>query len=326
MTHDAVLLERDLGLRIDQVPDRQPGAGEVAVQVARAGVCGSDLHVVRTGDWVTVWPAILGHEVSGAVLECPDGSLAIGQPVVLDSRVPCGRCDGCARAANLCEELAWLGECRPGGYQQSVIVSTSSVIALPPELPLDVAVLAEPLAVAQHAVNRTLRANRREAADCLIIGGGPIGQLVALLMAEQGRAVQVVEPDPDRRRLAESWGATVSATIPTAGPWHLVIDAAGYPGSLLDALGAAERGGVVTLVALAHRPVELDPADFVERETTLIGSSGFDDELPAAIALLAADPSRWRGLITETLALRDLPDRLHRWRTDPPTGKVVIRP
>ncbi|SDS39127.1 zinc-dependent alcohol dehydrogenase [Microlunatus soli] len=354
-SHSALVLDRDLRLHVDQVPDRPPGNGEVLVEVAWTGICGSDLHVVQTGDWVTSWPAILGHEVCGRVLDCPDAALPTGQPVVLDSRVPCGRCRGCERAANLCSELAWLGECRPGGYQQRVVVPVSSVVALPADLPLDVAVLAEPLAVAQHAVHRTVRAaaslrtgwgpelvegpgntpfdrlrehgtTSQTPPRCLILGGGPIGQLVALLMSDAGHPIRVVEPDPGRRRLAAALGATVSESIPAGASWPVVIDAAGYPRSLPDALAAVERGGIVTVVALAHHPVELTPADLVEHETIVIGSSGFDDELPIAVTTLTSDPSRFRPLITEALELPELPDRLQRWRQEPPTGKVVIRP
>lgn len=350
-SHTALLLDSDLRLYVDQIPDQVPSTGEALVEVAWAGICGSDLHVLHTGDWVTGWPAVLGHEVCGLVLDCPDGSLPAGQPVVLDSRVPCGRCRGCARAANLCADLAWLGECRPGGYQQRVVVPVTSVVRLPDALPLDVAVLAEPLAVAQHAVHRTLRAaaalrvhqvpeplvqqvsgdpptdlGAGTAPSCLVLGGGPIGQLVALLMADAGHGVLVVEPDPERRRLAAALGAGVSDTIPAGVSWPAVIDAAGYPQSLPDSLAAAERGGIVTLVALAHRPVELSPADLVEHEMIVIGSSGFDDELPHAVAALATDPSRFRPLITEALELHELPDRLQRWQSEQPTGKVVIRP
>jgi threonine dehydrogenase-like Zn-dependent dehydrogenase len=113
LTVDAVLLERDLtvhlGLR--QLPPPLPG--EALVRVERAGVCGSDLHVLRTGAWVSRWPATLGHEIIGVVEQCPGGEMAAGQRVVVDSRVPCGDCDGCTATPNLCGKLAWVGEAFP---------------------------------------------------------------------------------------------------------------------------------------------------------------------------------------------------------------------
>lgn len=325
MSHRALLLDRDLTLRVEDVPDPRPSAGEVLVEVSWTGVCGSDVHVLGSGDWVTDWPAVLGHEVCGRVLECPGGELAPGEPVVLDSRVPCGKCQGCARAANLCDELAWLGECRPGGFQERVVVPVTSAVPVPAELPLDVAVLAEPLAVAGHAMRRTT-ASGGATGPCLVLGGGPVGQLVSLLAADAGAAVHVVEPDPRRRLLAAALGAAVSPCIPAGTSWHTVIDAAGYATSLPDAVDTVRRGGVVTVVALAHEPVELVPARFVERSATLVGSSGFDDELPWALRTLASDPATYRPLVTEALDLEEAPARLARWRTDPPTGKVVIRP
>lgn len=326
MTHPALLLEQDLTLSLTEVPDAVPQQGEVLVDVAWVGVCGSDLHVLDTGSWVSEWPAILGHEISGRVRACPGGEFATGQGVVVDSRVPCGRCAGCSRAANLCHELGWLGECRPGGYQQRLVVPAASVVPTPQDLPLEVAVLAEPLAVAMHAVGRASRAGDGNLGPCLVLGAGPIGLLVALLASETGTAVHVVEPDPHRRQLAAALELAVSAGIPQGSGWRTAIDAAGYPGSLLDALTAVERGGVVTVVALPHAPVELVPADLVEREAAVLGSSGFDRELPEAVQLLAADPTRFRPLISEALDLDEAPARLAGWRAHPPFGKVVFRP
>lgn len=327
MSHPALVLDRDLSLRLAQVPDQAPRHGEVLVEVAWAGVCGSDLHAIDTGAWITAWPAILGHEVCGRVVECPGGELVRGQALVADSRVSCGRCPGCARAANLCANLAWLGECRPGGYQQRVVLPVSSVLALPGELPLDVAVLAEPLAVATHAVNRSRHAARGDLGNCLVLGAGPIGMMVCLAAAAIGADVHVVEPDNRRRLLAAAiLGSSVSDRIDPDLEWRTVIDAAGYPTSLPDALGAVEHGGIVTVVSLPHTPVSLVPAELAEHEVTVLGSSGFDQELPSAVADLAADPARYRPLITEALGLAEAPSRLARWLTDPPAGKLVFGP
>lgn len=326
MSHAALVLDRDLDLRLTQVPDQVPRPGEVLMEVAWAGLCGSDLHAINTGAWITAWPAVLGHEVCGRVVECPGGELAPGQSLVADSRVPCGRCPGCARSANLCQDLAWLGECRPGGYQQRVVLPVSSVLALPSDLPLDVAVLAEPLAVATHAVARARRATAGDLGSCLVLGGGPIGLMVGLAVAAAGAAVHVVEPDDRRRLLASALGASVSDRVPPCRRWRTVIDAAGYPTSLPDALGAVERGGVVAVVALPHLPVTLVPAELVEHEVTVLGCSGFDQELPLAVAALTAEPGRYRPLISEALDLAEAPARLARWHSDPPVGKLVFGP
>ncbi|HEY1917714.1 MAG TPA: alcohol dehydrogenase catalytic domain-containing protein [Streptosporangiaceae bacterium] len=327
----ALLLERDLSLRVGERDLPEPAPGELLVQVDWAGVCGSDLHVLRTGDWVTDWPATLGHEVTGRVTASPGGELAVGTRVVLDSRVPCGTCLGCATGPHLCENLAWFGEACPGGFASHVLVPASRVAACPADLEAAIAVLAEPLAVAMHAVSRTGLGAGPERVT--IIGYGPIGALVHLEIARRWprAAVTVAEPVAARRQLAAALGATLADTgtdAHTEGghPPQLVVDAAGYPGSLRDAIAGCARGGTVLVVALGHQSESLLPAELAERELTLAGSNGFADELGQAVAALAADPDRYRPLVTEAIVLDEAPRRLGELLTGPAAGKVVISP
>lgn len=363
----ALLLERDLSLRVGERELPEPAPGELLVQVDWAGVCGSDLHVLRTGDWVTDWPATPGHEVTGRVTASPGGELATGTRVVVDSRVPCGTCSGCATGAHLCEHLAWFGEACPGGFASHVLVPAARVAACPAGLEAAIAVLAEPLAVAMHAVNRAgFAAGPSRAAGTgpawagpagagldgmpervRILGYGPIGALVHLEITRRWpqAAVTVVEPVTARRQLAAAFGAELagpgrppegsggSADAEPAGagtgagaPPQLVVDAAGYPGSLRDAIAGCARGGTVLVVALGHQPETLLPAELAERELTLAGSNGFAGELNQAVATLAADPDRYRPLVTEAIALEEAPRRLRELLTSPAAGKVVIGP
>jgi threonine dehydrogenase-like Zn-dependent dehydrogenase len=359
----ALLLERDLSLRVGERELPEPAPGELLVQVDWAGVCGSDLHVLRTGDWVTDWPATLGHELTGRVTASPGGELAAGTRVVVDSRVPCGTCSGCATGAHLCEHLAWFGEACPGGFASHVLVPAARVAACPTDLEAAIAVLAEPLAVAMHAVNRAEAGFGGMPERVTILGYGPIGALVHLEITRRWpqAAVTVVEPVTGRRQLAAAFGAELAGpgrppddsggsadtelvsagTAAEAPPQlvvdadaeagagaspQLVVDAAGYPGSLRDAIAVCARGGTVLVVALGHQPETLLPAELAERELTLAGSNGFAGELSQAVAALAADPDRYRPLVTEAIALEEAPRRLRELLTSPAAGKVVIGP
>ncbi|MBV9451467.1 MAG: alcohol dehydrogenase catalytic domain-containing protein [Streptosporangiaceae bacterium] len=329
----ALLLERDLSLRVGERELAEPAPGELLVQVDWAGVCGSDLHVLRTGDWVTDWPATLGHEVTGRVAASPGGELAPGTRVVVDSRVPCEGCAGCAGGdgpgsaggPHLCENLAWFGEACPGGFASHVLVPARRVAACPADLEAAIAVLAEPLAVAMHAVSRACPASPERVT---IAGYGPIGALVHLEITRRWpeTAVTVAEPVPARRQLAAALGAGLAGAIAGTGRPRLVVDAAGYPGSLRDSIAGCARGGTVLVVALGHQPEPLLPADLAERELTLAGSNGFAGELSQAVAALAADPDRYRPLVTEAIVLDEAPRRLPGLLTAPAAGKVVIRP
>jgi threonine dehydrogenase-like Zn-dependent dehydrogenase len=384
----ALLLDRDLSLRLGERELPAPGPAELLVRVEWAGVCGSDLHVLRTGDWVTSWPATLGHEVTGVVEASPGGEPPAGTRVVIDSRVPCGTCPGCAAGPQLCEHLGWFGEACPGGFASHVLVPAGRVAACPDDLEPAVAVLAEPLAVAMHAVSRVSEPPGR----AVILGYGPIGALVHLELTRRWpqTAVSVVEPVAVRRQLAEAFGAETAAaaggptvtapapaaptgttdaprtatssgpatptssgpatpatsgpatpataaatpaaaaatpaTAPTAGRARLVVDAAGCPGSLADAIDRCASGGTVLVVALGHEPVPVLPAALAERELTLAGCNGFAGELPAAVDALAAEPGRYRPLVTEAILLDEAPRRLGELLTDPAAGKAVIRP
>jgi threonine dehydrogenase-like Zn-dependent dehydrogenase len=330
-TTDALLLDEHLGIALGSRRLPPPATGEALVRVAWAGVCGSDLHVLRTGEWVAYWPATLGHEVVGVVEECPGAELPAGTTVVIDSRLPCGNCAGCQKAPSLCHNMSWLGEAMPGGFARHLVAPVTSLVPSPPQLETAIAVLAEPLAVAMHAVSRL--AQRPD--DVLIFGYGPVGALVHLELVRRwpGLPVFVSEVSQARRQLALALGAeaAVPITAATDGEPHLfslVVDAAGYPRSLVDAGNRAANGGTVLVVALAFDAVEIVPAHLVERALTIVGSVGFDDELQQALLVLAADPDRYRPLVTEAVLLEEAPERLASLASaqEPAAGKVLVRP
>lgn len=323
-THEALLVDKTLSIRLGRRELEPPRAGEALLAMEWAGVCGSDLHVLRTGAWVTQWPATLGHEAVGRVVACPGQEFDEGALVVLDSRVPCGSCPGCRRAANQCESLRWVGEAFPGGFQRHAVLPVSQLVPCPEGMESAIAVLAEPLAVAIHAVNRAGDLSQR----ILILGYGPVGALVhtEISLRRPDAHVFVIEPLIERAQLASAAGAHVLGEAPvTPSSWPLVFDAAGYAGALADAIGFSANGGTVVLVAVGHSDVVVTPQEITERALTISGSNGFDDELPLAIDRLHANPDRYRWLITESILLEEAPARLGTLSSSPSVGKVVIR-
>ena len=189
-----------------------PAPGEATVLgVAWAGVCGSDLHVLRSGAWVAYWPATLGHEVVGVVEDCPGNEVPVGVAVAVDSRLPLRALPGSAlksAGSSLCYRMSWLGEARPGGFARHLVVPATSLVPCPAGLELAIAVLAEPLAITMHAVSGLTRRPGR----ALIMGYGPIGALGApgAHAAPLARAlpVAVLEPTPARLQLSMALGAS----------------------------------------------------------------------------------------------------------------------
>jgi threonine dehydrogenase-like Zn-dependent dehydrogenase len=214
-----------------------PKKDEVRIRVAWAGVCGSDLHVIRTGDWVEAWPAVLGHEIYGHVealgTNVERDDLRKGTPVVVDSRYAVDDVG-----------TTFVGEACEGGFAEYCVLPQRLLLTVPDELEGEVAVLAEPLAVVLAAAPDALD-------RALILGHGPVGALahVELRRRNPDLTISVAEPNGGRRELAHALGAVTesSAQSFSTGRYDLVIDSAGYPGSLGDAAQAATPNATVRL-------------------------------------------------------------------------------
>ena len=315
----AFMIDAELRMSVGRRELPEPGPGEALVRVEWAGLCGSDLHVMRSGEWVTEWPATLGHEIFGRL----EGD---GRAVVVDSRLPCGRCGACATDPDRCPHLQFVGEACPGGFASHCVVPTRLLHDVPDGLEGSTAVLAEPLAVALHALSHLRDAPARAA----VLGHGPIGALVhaELRRRHPDAEIDVAEPAALRRSLARAFGAHTAAAAGELphGAYDLVVDAAGYATSLSDAIRAAAPGGQVLLLALSEAAVPVRPMELVERRVTVTGSNAFVDELPQAIELLAAEGWRYDPVVTDAVALDELPAVAAAQIERPDAVKVLVRP
>jgi (R,R)-butanediol dehydrogenase / meso-butanediol dehydrogenase / diacetyl reductase len=296
-------------------PDPAPVAGEVLVRVARTGLCGSDLHVFRTGDFIASYPVVPGHEVVGTVVgEGPGTHGFLGRRVALDSRVPCGWCPWCAQARyQRCEAIGFLGEVRGGGFGELIAVPVSRIYPMPDDLGFETAVLAEPTAVVLHAWSRAMRAvegHRGASLDAVVLGAGPVGVLTALAAPDDINLV-LVEPNPARaelaRRLTYRDVLDADRLEHLANGFDLAFDCAGAEGSIGKLASLIRPGGVVTAVALHHAPDALDVNLLVGREVTVTGTHVFDDEMPEALALLAARGPAFAPVVDRVVGLAELP-------------------
>ncbi len=301
----ALLLSPDLTLSVGMRNLPLPPPGEVLVSVEWAGVCGSDLHVMATGDWVSYWPATLGHEVAGVVSLSDDVRWPAGTRVILDSRMPRYEGECWVEADRLDPKLSWLGEARSGGFAEATVVPVESLHRIPDGLSTDVAVLAEPLAVVLSAVERL---PQTAPISILLMGYGPIGFLTHSEVHRRwpSASIWVAEPNTDRASMAAQRGATV-VSQPSEGGYDLIIDAAGHPASMRFAIDNVKRGGSVLLVALPHASFELDPAVIVEKSIAIFGTNGFDTpHLEEALSILQTHPSAFDGLVSHRVPLTNL--------------------
>ena len=333
----AVCLHAAGDLRVEDVPSPgAPAPGWVRLTVTAAGICGSDLHNYRTGQWISRAPSIPGHELAGIVAGIGEGveGFTIGDTVVADSRFWCGECPAChAGRHQLCERLGFVGEACDGGFAQEAVLPARLLIKVPPDLDPAIAAMAEPLAVALHATRRLAPAPGE---PVLVLGCGPIGGLAALLLARghNGRILVADRNAARARCVAEVTGAQVVAL--DAGPLRAALDgqlpgaaieATGSTAALAHLVGCMEGGGRIGLVGIFHGGLDLDPNRLVEREVSLIGCHAFTDELPDAARRLPALAPDLARLVDRQIGLDAVPDAYARLIRGEALGlKTIIRP
>ena len=314
----AVRLHAKGDLRVEDVPRPElPSADWVRLKVSYAGICGSDLHNFRTGQWITRAPSIAGHEFSGIVLETGSAvaDFRTGDAIAADSRFWCGTCEACQNGQrHLCERLGFIGEACDGCFADEIVLPGRLLHKLPADLTLRIAATAEPFAVALHAVRR-LRLVPDEAV--LIAGCGPIGGFAAVILAQLGLGPIVVADQNEMRAalVAQVTGATVAMlqadslqAVLKGRRIRAAIDATGSIGALRAVLECLPGGASIALVGISHGTIELDPNLLVERELSLIGCHAFQNDMPEAIAMLSACACKIAQLIDSEITLAKVPD------------------
>jgi L-iditol 2-dehydrogenase len=295
-------------LRVQRVPDPE---GEVMVTVEAATTCGTDVKMWRHGHRALgPYPSPFGHETAGLRIDT-------GERVLVSDSVACESCPQCRSGRpQICRDLSWV----LGGFAERIAAPAGALHPIPDGLPAAAAAMAEPLAAAVHAVARGTAC-----ADPAILGGGPMGLMIASLLTAQGRSVTLADPHPERRRQAEQIGAR---GVTELGAHELVFEAVGRPEAWRAAIGAARPGGVVVLVGGCPLGAEVQlPTGAVHYdELELRGAFHHSRaEVEAALSALAAGHVDWRPLAGDTIALEELPralasgagGRARKWVVDP---------
>jgi 2-desacetyl-2-hydroxyethyl bacteriochlorophyllide A dehydrogenase len=297
-----------------------PGPGEVELAPAFVGICGTDLHIFHGDmDARVAAPAVLGHEMSGRVVRVgPEvegwqpGDAVTVMPLRWDDTCPACQ----VGHQHICQHLDFIGIDSPGAMQQRWTVPASTLVRLPASLPLDRAALVEPTAVAVHDVGR---AQVAEGEKVVVVGGGPVGILIALVARAAGAEVRVVEPSAHRRLLAEELGLTAwnpaDVDVPAlVTQWTAdagadvafeVSGAAGGVNTAVDVLGVRGR---LCLVAIHPHPREVNLHRFFWRELTLVGARLYDrGDFERAVALVADGTIPADRLISKVVPLTQAP-------------------
>jgi len=297
------------GVVVRDVVTPRPGEGQVLVQVAATGICGTDVHLAHD-EYACELPVVMGHEVAGTVVAAgdPGGAEWLGVRVALETYFEtCERCDMCrAGRRNLCGQRRSIGSFEDGGFAEHLVVPTINLHALPEHVGFPEGALAEPLAcVAQCLMSPAVV----QAGDqVLVTGPGAMGQLAAQVAAAHGARVTLMglPRDAGRLEVARALGITVVTTAPAEPTFDVVVEASGSAGGVRAALAAARRGGRYVQVGIVGRAVEVELDQVLYKE--LVVSSGFASTATSwadAMRLLENGSVSLAPLVTNVVPLDD---------------------
>lgn len=268
-------------LQLHELPMPEAPVGEVVLRIEAVGICGSDMHAWHGHDPRRKPGLVLGHEFVGTVAQSGAPTVAVGSRWTGNPLITCGVCEYCVHGRNnLCANRGMVGMSRAGAYAEYMSIPAASLIAMPQDMPALAAALTEPAATAWHAVGLIQRALWRPLHECrvLIIGGGAIGVLAALLLRRLGVAgLTLTELNPLRRQRLAQTVPEADVRDPRQTPlepahYDVVIDAVGAAPTRVQAFEAIKPGGVVMHIGLQDWASEIDMRKLTLAEITLLGT------------------------------------------------------
>lgn len=323
---------------VDEVPVPEPGAGQVLVEVAACGICGSDLHLVlekyaRPG-------SILGHEWSGIVVADDGGRTdrSVGDRVVFAPTPGCGVCRPCRRGRpSVCLRLpvSDMLDSR-GAYARYTAVSAANTALVPDSLSLRAAALAEPTAIALHAVQL---ADVRPEDRVLVTGGGPIGLILVAVLRSMGvEDITVTEPVAIRRDRALAVGVARALTPgeletpPSVGvvaqPFEVAFECSGRGQAAAQALGQLDRAGTLVFVGTGSEPAPVNQNRMIILELEALGTFNYSaDGFAPALELLDGGTMPVDLLVeADDVPLEGVMQAMERLARGETAAKVLVNP
>ncbi len=297
----------------------EAGRGEVQLKVSHCGICGTDLHIYHGAmDARVKMPLVMGHEMSAEVQALGEDvdNFNIGDKVVVMPLAPCGDCPACGLGhSHICHNLNFLGIDTPGAFQSYWTVPANTLHLMPAHLSLKHGALIEPLAVAAHDVRL---AGVQVGDQVVVLGGGPIGMLVALVARRAGADVLVSEINPYRVELANSLGLEAINPLETDLIKLVMQRSNGAGADIVFEVSGSQAGaeimtellrtrGLAVVVAIFAQKPEIDLFRFFWRELRLQGVRVYESEdFTRAIELAASGALPLDELITDVRPLSAL--------------------
>lgn len=311
-------------LRLAQVPMPVRRPDQVLLRIRRVGICGTDLHIFQGTQPYLNYPRVMGHELSGEVVEAPAGSgLAPGDQVYVMPYMSCGACHACRQGkTNCCMKIEVLGVHCDGGLTEYLALPARFAFKTD-GISLDDAAMLEFLAIGAHAVRRAAIGVGQKT---LVVGAGPIGIAVTLFARLHGADVTVLDTRADRLAFCRDVLAVPQAV--QAGPddheqlrqlsggdfFDVVFDATGNPTAMERGFALVAHGGTYVLVSIVSGPITFSDPEFHKREMTLKGSRNATvQDFEEVLAAMRAGHVPTGALNTHRATLEQLPALLPGW-------------
>jgi len=277
------------GLWLQDVPDPEPGPGEVLIRVLRTGICGTDLHIESWNEWAQATirpPLVVGHEFVGEVVRLGEGIASVypGEIVGAEGHIVCGRCRNClAGRRALCANTVGIGVQRDGAFAEFIVMPAINLWPHLTKIDLDVAAIFDPFGNAVHTATQF----RVVAEDVLVTGAGPIGMMAALVARHIGaRHVVITDVSDYRLELARRIGVTRAVDVRTTTlaqvqeelgmkeGFDVGFEMSGQASALRDMIANMAHGGRVAVLGLPDHEFPIDWSQVVLKMLTVKGVYG----------------------------------------------------
>jgi len=312
-------------IRFDEVPLPALGEEDVLVRIRRIGICGSDLHVYHGKHPYTSYPVVQGHEFCGQVAKLGRAvnTFELGDLVTAPPQIVCGRCALCRKGLyHICENLKVMGFQAPGTAQEYYVFHEAALLPLPPEFTPELGALVEPTAVAMHACSRPGNIKEQRV---LVLGAGPIGNLVAQVARWLGAAeVMITDVSDYRLEIARACGISRTVNVRREKLEERVrggaeedrpdvtFECVGAEETANQAIRMAKKGSTIVVVGVFSHPPAVDLGLVQDRELRLLGSLMYQrGDYVDAIRCLSEGGIIYQPLLSQTFSFRRFLDAYH---------------
>jgi threonine 3-dehydrogenase len=284
-----VKAEAGPGLWLRDVPEPQPGPGEVLIRVLRTGICGTDLHIEAWNEWAQATihpPLVVGHEFVGEVAKLGEGveSVYEGELVGAEGHIVCGKCRNCmAGRRALCANTVGIGVQRDGAFAEYIVMPAGNLWPHLIKIDLDVAAIFDPFGNAVHTAGQFSVV----AEDVLVTGAGPIGLMAAMVARHNGaRFVVITDVSDYRLDLARKVGLTRAVDVRTETlpevmrelgmkeGFDVAFEMSGQAAALRDMIANMSHGGRIAMLGLPDHEFAINWSQVVLKMLTVKGVYG----------------------------------------------------